>query len=89
MASTYRRLSAAQRRMLEALALDGALMMPNTSADWPVKLGPSVLTMVRWVTIEALARAGHIVHAEWPGAYRITGAGRPALVEGAKGSETV
>jgi hypothetical protein len=88
MANTHGRLSAAQRRTLEALAVDGALIMPDTSADWPVKLGPSVLTMVRWVTIEALAKAGHIVHAEWPGAYRITDAGREAPVEGTKDSET-
>jgi len=88
MAHTPGRVSAAQRRTLEALAVDGALMMPNTSADWPVKLGPSVLTMVRWVTIEALAKAGHIAPADWPGAYRITDAVRPALVEGAKDSET-
>jgi hypothetical protein len=90
MSHTPRRLSAAQRRTLEALAVDGARITPHTSAIWPVKLGPSVLTQVRWATIEALVRDGHIAHADGAGAYRITDAGRAALVEAdsTKASET-
>jgi hypothetical protein len=90
MAHTHGRLSAAQRRALEALAVDGALIMPHTSAIWPVKLGPSVLTLVRWVTIDTLVRADYIAPADWAGAYRITDAGRAALAEadGAKAGET-
>jgi hypothetical protein len=81
MAQTHRRLSAAQRRTLEALAVDGALITPHTSAIWPVKLGPHVLTQARWETIEALVRDGYIAHADGGGAYRITDAGRAALAE--------
>jgi len=90
MAYTHRRLRAAQRRTLEALAVDGALIMPHTSAIWPVKLGPHVLTQVRWATIEALVRDGYIVHADVGGAYRIIDAGRAALAEAdsTKASET-
>jgi hypothetical protein len=90
MANTNGQLSAAQRRTLEALAVDGALIMSNTSADWPVRLGPYVLTMVRWATMQSLAKAGHIAPTEWPGVYHITDAGRAALAEadGTKESET-
>jgi hypothetical protein len=90
MAHSPRPLSAAQRRTLEALAVDGALITPHTSAIWPVKLGPHVLTQVRWATIEILVRDGHIAHADGGGAYRITDAGRTALAEAdsTKASET-
>jgi hypothetical protein len=86
MAQMHRRLSAAQRRTLEALAVDGARIMPNTSAIWPVKLGPHILAQVRWGTIEALLRAGHIAHTKWAGVYTITDAGRAAPMEA--GGET-
>jgi hypothetical protein len=89
MAKTRRRLSAAQRRTLEALAVDGAQITPHTSAIWPVKLGAHILTMAPWVTIEALANAGYISQPGHAGAYRITDAGRAALAEGAKESNTV
>jgi hypothetical protein len=67
MAQTQRRLSAPRRRTLEALAVDGARIVPNTSAIWPVKLGPHVLAQVRWGTIEDLLRAGLIAQAKWAG----------------------
>jgi hypothetical protein len=41
------RLSAAQRRTLEALAVDVARITPHTSATWPVQVGPSILTRAR------------------------------------------
>jgi hypothetical protein len=88
-ADARRRLSAPQRRTLEALAVDGAQIMPHTSAIWPVKLGARVLTMVRWVTIEALANAGYISQPGHAGAYRITDAGRAALAKGTKENSTV
>ena len=90
MAHTHRRLSAAQRRTLEALAINGALITPHTSAIWPVKLGPHILTQVRWATIETLVRDGYIVHADGGGAYRITDVGRTTLAEAdsTKASET-
>jgi hypothetical protein len=87
MAHTHRRLSAAQRRTLEALALDGARLTPHTSAIWPVQVGPHVLTQVRWVTIETLLQAGHIAPADRPGAYGITDAGRAAIEDDATASE--
>jgi hypothetical protein len=87
MTSTNSWLSAAQRRTLEALAVEGALIMPHTSAIWPVKVGPQVVMMVRWATVDALVRAGYIAHADWPGAYRITDTGRVALTQGTKDSE--
>jgi hypothetical protein len=90
MAHTHRRLSAAQRRTLEALAVDGAQITPHTSAVWPVKVGPHILAQVRWATIETLLRDGRIIHIKWAGTYSITDAGRDALAEadGAKASET-
>ncbi|HEY7023111.1 MAG TPA: hypothetical protein VH349_18480 [Ktedonobacterales bacterium] len=90
MAQTHRRLSAAQRRTLEALAVDGARIVPHTSAIWPAKMGPHILAQVRWATIETLLRDGLIAHADGGGAYRITDVGRAALAEadGAKASET-
>ena len=90
MPNTNGQSSAAQRRTLEPLAVDGALIMPNTSADWPVKLGQSVLTIVRWVTMQSLAKAGNIAPTEWPGVYSITDAGWAALAEAddTKESET-
>ena len=90
MAQTHRRLSAAQRRTLEALAVDNARITPHTSAIWPVKAGPHILAQVRWATIETLLSDGLIAHARWAGTYGITDAGRAALAEGdsAKASET-
>jgi hypothetical protein len=90
LANTRGRLSAAQRRTLEALNVDGAQIMPNTSANWYVRLGPYFLTTVRWETVQALAKSGYIASSDWPGAYRITHAGRVALAEAedTKGSET-
>jgi hypothetical protein len=89
MAHSPRRLSAAQRRTLEALAVDGARITPHTSAIWPVKVGPHILTQVRWATIETLARNGYIMHVDGAGVYRITDVGRAALAEAdsAKASE--
>jgi hypothetical protein len=81
--------SAAQRRTLEALATEGAQIMPNTSATWPVKAGPHILIMVRWVTIDALVRGGLIAPADWPGAYCFTDVGRVALAEDMKDNEMV
>jgi hypothetical protein len=81
MANTRGRLSAAQRRTLEALVVDGAQIMPNKSAIWPFKAGPHVLTLVRRATIDALVKSGYIAHAERPGAYRITDVGRAALAK--------
>jgi hypothetical protein len=86
----HRRLSAAQRRTLEALAVDGARITPHTTAIWPVKVGPHFLAQVRWGTMETLKRNGHIVLADGGTAYRITDAGRAALEEAlrAEASET-
>jgi hypothetical protein len=77
----HRRLSVAQRRTLEALAVDGARITPHTSAIWPVNVGPHILAQVRWGTIETLLRDGYIAHARSAGAYGITDAGRAALAE--------
>jgi hypothetical protein len=89
MTNTHRRLSAAQRRTLEALAMEGAQIMPNTSAILPVKAGPHILIMVRWVTIDAMVTGGFIAPADWPGAYCFTDVGRVALAEDMKDNEMV
>ena len=87
MADTRRHFSTAQRRTLEALVVDEAPITPNTSTICPVKVGPHVLTLVRWATIRALMKSGYLAHAERPGAYCITDVGRAALADGKKASE--
>ena len=87
MANKRRRLSEAQLRALAALAVDGAQTVPNVSAHWFVKQGPYILAMVRWDTLQALAKAGHIAPTGQPGAYRITAAGRAARAEAESAAE--
>jgi hypothetical protein len=82
------RLSEAQRRALLALAVDGAQIVPNVSANWYVMQGPHILATVRWATVQALANAGHISQSGQAGAYRITEAGRKARTEAAGMKET-
>ncbi len=69
--------------------MDGARITPNLAAILPVKVGPNILIMVRWVSIDALVRGGFIAPADWPGAYCITDIGRAALAEDMKESEMV